>query len=64
MTSCVLQLKSEHEEALKECRFRATKPSPTLKSVVRLFILKLTEEEDKAGMAELGPFYSNPPSEA
>ncbi|KAG1494651.1 hypothetical protein G6F47_009582 [Rhizopus delemar] len=33
MTSCVLQLKSEHEEALKECRFRATKPSPTLKSV-------------------------------
>ncbi|KAG0841740.1 hypothetical protein G6F17_013692 [Rhizopus arrhizus] len=59
---CVLQLKSEHEEAIKECRFRATKPSSTLKAMVKPSILKLTEEEDKTGMAELGPFYSNPPS--
>ncbi|KAG1146144.1 hypothetical protein G6F37_000905 [Rhizopus arrhizus] len=60
--SCVLQLKAEHEEVLRQCRFRATKPSPTLKSIVKPSILKLTEEEDKSGMAELGPFYSNPPS--
>ncbi|KAG1174749.1 hypothetical protein G6F70_003704 [Rhizopus microsporus] len=59
---CVLQLKSEHEEALKKCRFRATKPSRTLKSVVKPSILKLTEEEGNMGMADLGPFYSNPTS--
>ncbi|RCH88793.1 hypothetical protein CU097_004531 [Rhizopus azygosporus] len=61
-SSCVLQLKSEHEEALKKCRFRATKPSRTLKSVVKPSILKLTEEEGNMGMADLGPFYSNPTS--
>ncbi|KAG2229867.1 hypothetical protein INT48_005143 [Thamnidium elegans] len=59
-TSCLLEdsvesifkLKEEHLEKLKELRF-ASFPSENLPTS----ILKLVEEEDKAGMHQLGPFY-------
>ncbi|KAI9475540.1 MAG: hypothetical protein EXX96DRAFT_485762, partial [Benjaminiella poitrasii] len=49
-------LKDEHTKKLKELRF-ASFPSENLSTIVNPSILKLVEEEDKAGMHELGPFH-------
>jgi magnesium-transporting ATPase (P-type) len=56
----ILELKKEHTEVLVKTRFSDCY-FPSLTSSVNPSILKLTEEEDKAGMALLGPFFSNPP---
>ncbi|OBZ82243.1 hypothetical protein A0J61_09710 [Choanephora cucurbitarum] len=60
--TCISTLKLEHEEQLKKNMFRPTSSITSLKQIVNPSILKLIEEDDKIGMAELGPFYSNPHS--
>ncbi|KAI8390378.1 hypothetical protein BD560DRAFT_452135 [Blakeslea trispora] len=60
--ACISTLKLEHEEQLKKNMFRSTSSITSLKQNCNPSILKLIEEDDKVGMAELGPFYSNPPS--
>lgn len=51
------QLKEEHAEALRTYRYSIC-PVPTLKELINPIILKLTQEEDSVGMANLGPFYN------
>jgi hypothetical protein len=43
-------------EKLKELRF-ASFPSENLSTIVNPSILKVVEEEDTAGMHQLGPFH-------
>ncbi|KAG1176736.1 hypothetical protein G6F46_002079 [Rhizopus delemar] len=59
--SNISQLKKENAAALVKSRFKAVEFG-SLSSMINASILKLTEEEDKAGMSALGPFYSNPSS--
>jgi hypothetical protein len=56
------QLKKEHTEYLVNNRFNGVTPSHTLSTIVNPSILKLLEEDDKAGMHLLGPFYCDPSS--
>ncbi|KAG1471181.1 hypothetical protein G6F56_002270 [Rhizopus delemar] len=56
--SVIAQLKKEYNAALVKNRFNPNAPSNTLSTIVNPSILKLTEEEDKAGMHLLGPFFS------
>lgn len=48
---------------MKSVRYQRNIFLPSLLDVVNPSILKLIEEEDKQGMAQLGPFFSNPLSE-
>jgi hypothetical protein len=45
----MLKLQEEHKKKLEEYIF-STSPSETLETIVNPSILKLTEENDKAGM--------------
>ncbi|KAI8351191.1 hypothetical protein EDC96DRAFT_447990 [Choanephora cucurbitarum] len=52
----LLELQDEHKAKLKQCRFNSL-PVENLKIVINPTIMKLNEAEDKAGMADLGPFF-------
>ncbi|RCH89331.1 hypothetical protein CU098_009664, partial [Rhizopus stolonifer] len=54
----ILKLKEEHSAALVESRFKSNYTCQSLSEIVNPSILKLVEEDDKTGMASLGPFYS------
>ncbi|KAG2203375.1 hypothetical protein INT47_010073 [Mucor saturninus] len=56
------QLKKVHTEYLVNNRFNGVTPSHTLSTIVNPSILKFLEEDDKAGMHLLGPFYCDPSS--
>ncbi|KAG2235784.1 hypothetical protein INT48_001010 [Thamnidium elegans] len=56
------QLKKEHNEYLVNNTFNGVTPSQTLSTIINPSILKLLEEDDKAGMHFLGPFYCDPSS--
>ncbi|CEG80194.1 hypothetical protein RMATCC62417_14563 [Rhizopus microsporus] len=53
----IYALDAEHIQMLKKFRY-STFPSENLSVLVNPSIMKLTEEEDKAGMYQLGPFYT------
>lgn len=55
-TSIIIQLKKEHDSAFIKNRFTADKLE-SLSPIVNPSISKLIKEEDKAGMAKLGPIY-------
>lgn len=52
------ELKEEHNNFLCNSLLnQAASSSHSLSSIINPSILKLTEEEDKAGLNKLGPFY-------
>jgi hypothetical protein len=54
--SIVQKLKEEHAKALPKYRY-AVCTVTTLKEAVNPIILKLSQEEDNTGMADIEPFY-------
>ncbi|KAG1146909.1 hypothetical protein G6F37_004431 [Rhizopus arrhizus] len=54
------QLKKDHTEYLVKNKFNDITPSHTLSTIVNPSILKLLEEDDKAGIHLLDPFYCGP----
>ncbi|CAO3660636.1 unnamed protein product [Rhizopus stolonifer] len=51
------ELESDHKKVLKQCRFTSF-PFENLSSLVNPSIMRLTEAEDKTGLSEIGPFYT------
>ncbi|CEG78388.1 hypothetical protein RMATCC62417_13005 [Rhizopus microsporus] len=57
IVDAVEELKYEHKKVLKQCRFTSL-PVDNRGKVVNPNIMKLTEAEDKTGLSEIGPFYT------
>lgn len=54
----VMELKKEHDSTLMKNMFQSSSCLSSLSLIVNPSILRLTEEEDKSGMVDLGPFFS------
>jgi hypothetical protein len=54
----MMELKKEHDSILIENRFKSSSYLNSLSFIVNPSILRLTEEEDKTGMANLGTLFS------
>ncbi|KAI8385676.1 hypothetical protein BD560DRAFT_168056 [Blakeslea trispora] len=52
----LLELQDEHKNKSKQCRINSG-PVASLTHAINPTIMKLNEAEDKAGMADLGPFF-------
>lgn len=55
----VMELKKEHEATLVKNMFKKSSDLTSLSTIVNPSILRLIEDEDKAGMAELGPVFKS-----
>ncbi|KAI8091742.1 hypothetical protein BDF21DRAFT_449119 [Thamnidium elegans] len=55
----VMELKKEHDATLVRNMFKKSSDLTSLSSIVNPSILRLIEDEDKVGMAELGPIFES-----
>ncbi|KAI7906349.1 uncharacterized protein BX663DRAFT_529133 [Cokeromyces recurvatus] len=53
----IMELKKEHDSTLMKNMFKSSSCLSSLSLIVNPSILHLTEEEDKIGMAHLGPLF-------
>jgi hypothetical protein len=53
-----MELKNEHSSTLMKNMFKPSSCLGSLSLTATPSIIRLTEEEDKAGMADLGPLFS------